>query len=116
MLKLLGALAAMTSSFSASDGQKGAAQPILLVAEPFDGGVQVRVVGASKQPYAAVFSLEVTSGGNRSVHRGSVSLTSGEPATLSTISLGNAEPGQWRAHLKVEPQSGRAYEQVRTSF
>ncbi len=114
MLKLLGALAAMTSSFSG--GQEGAAQPIRVVAEPVGGGVQVSVVGASKQPYAALFTLEVTSGGNRSVHRGSVSLTGGEPATLSTVTLGNAEPGQWRAHLKVEPQSGPAYEQVRTSF
>ncbi len=114
MLKLLGALAAMTSSFSG--GQEGAAQPIRVVAEPVGGGVQVRVVGASEQPYAALFSLEVTSGGNRSVHRGSVSLTGGEPATLSTVTLGNAQPGQWRAHLKVEPQSGPAYEQVRTSF
>ncbi len=116
MLKLLGALAAMTSSFTGTEGQEGAAQPVQLVAQPVGGGVQVTVVGASKQPYAAVFSLEVTSAGNRSVHRGSVSLTGGEPATLSTVTLGNVAPGQWRAHLKVEPQSGQAYEQVRTSF
>lgn len=115
MLKLLGALAAMTSSFSGSQGQEGAVQPIHLVAQPVGGGVQVSVVGSSKQAYAASFSLEVTSGGNRSVHSGSVSLTGGERATLSTVTLGNTPPSEWRAHLRVEPEAGEPYEQIRTS-
>lgn len=116
MLKLAGVLAAMTSSTSGASGQSEAPPPVNLVAEPAGEGVRVQVVAASRDPYAASFSLEVTSGGNRSVHHGSATLAGGEAVTLSTVTLGNAAPGQWRAHLTVQPQSGPAYEQVRTSF
>ncbi len=116
MLKLLGALAGMMSSVSGTAGQGRAREPIQLVAEPAGEGVRVRVIGSSDAPYAANFDLEVSSGGNRSTHKGSVTLSGGETVTLSTVTLGNAAPGQWRAHLKVEPQAGQGYEQTRTSF
>jgi hypothetical protein len=114
MFKLLGALAAMTSSMSGAAGPAGG--PIHLVAEPAGEGVRVRVVGSSEAPYAATFSLEVSSAGNRSLHRGSANLQGGEAVTLSTVTLGNAAPGQWRAHLKVEPQGEAGYEEIRNSF
>lgn len=116
MFKLLGVLAAMMSTVSGNAGQEAGPAPIHLVAEPAGDGVRVRVVGASKAAYSASFSLEVTSDGNRSLHRGSVDLQAGDAVTLSTVTLGDAAPGRWRAHLKVEPQGGQAYEQTRTSF
>lgn len=116
MFKMIGALAAMTSSVFGGAGEVPRAEPIQLVAEREGEGVRVQVVGASDRPYAAVFSLEVVSGGNRSIHRGSANLQGGEAVTLSTVRLGNAPEGQWRAQLKVEPQGSQAYEQVRTSF
>jgi hypothetical protein len=115
MFKLVGALAAMMTSLSGGAGE-GARGPIHLVAEPAGEGVRVRVVGSSEAPYAAAFSLEVTSGGNRSLHRGSASLDGGQAVTLSTVTLGNASPGQWRAHLSVVPEGAPAYEEVRDSF
>ena len=116
MFKLVGVLAAMMASVSGVAGAEGSRGPIHLVAEPAGEGVRVRVVGASEAPYAATFSLEVVSGGNRSIHRGSANLQGGEAVTLSTVTLGNAAPGQWRAHLRVEPQGSAAYEENRSSF
>ncbi len=116
MLKVLGALAAMISSLSGQAGPSGGREPIRIIAEPADGGVRVRVVGSASAPYAASFSLEVTSRANRSVHRGSANLAGGESVTLSTVTLGNSPPGEWRAHLRVEPEGGEAYEEIRTSF
>lgn len=116
MFKLFGVLAAMMSSVSGNVGQERESVPIQLVAEPAGDGVRLRVVGASQAAYFASFALEVTSEGNRSLHKGSANLQGGDTVTLSTITLGNAAPGRWRAHLRVEPQDGQAYEQVRTSF
>jgi hypothetical protein len=113
MFKMLGALAVITASANAAEPPAG---PIQLIAEPAAEGLRIRVVGASEAPYSAVFSLEVTSGGNHSIHRGSANLQGGEAVTLSTVTLGNAQPGGWRAALRVEPQGSQAYEQVRTSF
>ncbi len=82
MFKLLGVLAAMMSSVSGNAGQEAGPAPIHLVAEPAGDGVRVKVVGASKAAYSASFSLEVTSDGNRSLHRGSVDLQAGDAVTL----------------------------------
>lgn len=114
MFKILGAFAAMMSSVGATPAAQTA--PIYLVAEPAEEGVRVKVLGASPSHYEAVFSLEVSSNGNRSLHRGSARLGGGEPVTLSTVTLGGAKAGEWRAHLKVEPVGSGAYEQTRTSF
>jgi hypothetical protein len=113
MLKLLGVLAAMTSI---TGGEATGAAPIYLVAEPADEGVRFRVVGAPQSDLDASFSLEVSGGGNRSVHRSSASLRAGDTVTLSTVSLGGVRPGEWRAHLRVEPAGRAAYEQTKTSF
>ena len=89
--------------------------PINLVAEPVDGGVRVRVVGSSSADFDAIFSLEVEGGGNVSRHRGSARLRAGDEVTLSTVTIGVAAPAAWRARLRVEPSSGKQYEQVRAS-
>jgi hypothetical protein len=64
----------------------------------------------------ATFTLEVTSEGNRSVHRGTARLEGGDTVTLSTVTLGNARPGEWRAHLRVEPNRQAPYEQTQTAL
>lgn len=115
MFNLLGTLAALMSSVVGGAGQQVDRHPIQLEIEGAGAGVRVRVVGSSETAYAATFSLEVISGGNRSLHRGSATLRRGEIVTLSTVTIGNAAPGQWRADLNVEPQDGQAYQQVRTS-
>jgi hypothetical protein len=89
--------------------------PINLVAEPVDGGVRVRVVGSSSADFDAIFSLEVEGGGNVSRHRGSARLRAGDEVTLSTVTIGVVAPAAWRARLRVEPSSGKQYEQVRAS-
>ena len=114
MLKIIGAIAAMMTS--AAGAEPNPPGPIYLVAEPAEQGVRVKVLGSPTGSYEAVFSLEVTSNGNRSVHHGSARLGSGEAVTLSTVTLGDAKPGEWRAHLRVEPRGSSAYEQTRTSF
>jgi len=116
MFKLLGALAALTSSVAGGAGQDPGPAPINLIVEPAGEGIRVQVVGASYAPYAAAFTLEVTSGGNRSLHRGSAALEGGGKVTLSTVTLGNAAPGQWKAHLAVQPEGSEPYDQVRTSL
>lgn len=113
MLKLLGAMAALMSGAVAGEQSR---EPIMLVAEPADEGVRLKVVGAAQRDLEATFSLEVTGAGNRSRHNGSASLRAGERVTLSTVTLGNARPGQWQARLAVSLADGKNYEQVRTSF
>ncbi len=115
MFKLLGAMAAMIASAAGGVGE-APASPIYLVTEPAEQGVRVMVIGASSGDFAATFTLDVVGSGNRSRHSGSVTLYPGEPVTLSTVTIGNAAPGQWEARLRVQPQGGPAYEQVRTSF
>ncbi|HEX8532540.1 MAG TPA: curli-like amyloid fiber formation chaperone CsgH [Allosphingosinicella sp.] len=114
MFKLLGAMTAMASLIS-GEGADRAQAPVYLVAEPSAGGVRVQVLGKSDAPYEGVFSLDVEAGGNVSRHRGSVTLGGGEHVTLSTVTVGLAPAAAWRATLRVEPKSGSAYEQVRTS-
>jgi uncharacterized protein YfaS (alpha-2-macroglobulin family) len=120
MLNLLGAMAAMMSWTPSGGQDDGVLQPINMVVEPIGDGIRVRVVGASGTDYEAVYSLEVTSdvagGGNRSSHRGSANLRPGDAVTLSSVTLGEVTPGNWRAHLIVEPRGGKAYEQTRTSL
>jgi hypothetical protein len=115
MFKLLGAMAAMITS-AAGGASEAPASPIYLVAEAAEQGVRVTVVGASAADLDASFTLEVVGNGNRSRHSGSATLRRGERVTLSTVTLGNAQPGQWEARLSVHPQGGRPYEQVRTSL
>ena len=115
MLKLLGAMAAMMSSVGGV-AEGGAMEPIHVVAEPMAQGIRLQVIGASSGAYEASFSLEVTGGGNRSLHRGSAKLRGGDPVILSTVTIGNVKPGQWRARLLVEPQGQEPYEQIRTSY
>jgi hypothetical protein len=103
-------MAAMMASASA-----GAEAPIYLVTEPAEQGIRIKVVGAPKADIDATFALEVVGSGNQSRHSGSASLRAGETVTLSTVTLGDVQPGQWRAHLRVQPQGGTAYEQVRTA-
>ena len=113
MLKLLGAMAALMSGAVAGEPSR---EPIMLVAEPVEEGVRVKVVGAPQHDLEATFSLEVTGAGNQSRHNGSASLRGGETVTLSTVTLGTAGPGQWQARLAVRLEDGKSYEQVRTSF
>lgn len=114
-LKLSGAAAAMMAS-AGTLGDEPANAPIYLVTESVQEGLRVRVMGASGARLEASFSLEVTGNGNRSLHRGSATLNGGEAVTLSTVTLGNAALGAWRAQLRVEPSGGEAYEQVRDSL
>ncbi len=114
LFKLLSALAAMIALPNAKTTE-GARQPIYLVVEPAGSDLRFRVMGASKAEFEASFSLEVTGGGNQSRHLGSAKLAGGEAVVLSTVTLGNVARGQWRALLRVEPQGGEAYEQVRSS-
>ncbi len=90
-------------------------RPVRLVVEPLSEGVRFKVLGSSKELYEVTFSLEVLSGGNQSRHKGTATLAGGEVVTLSTVTVGNAPPGGWRAVLKVEPRRGEAYEEVSAS-
>jgi hypothetical protein len=112
MSKLFGVITAMTSLVSDGSGDSGPG-PIYLVAKPADEEVRFHVIGASSVALEAVFLLEVTNdGGNRSVHRGSARLRAGDVVTLSVVSV-RPLGGEWRAHLRVEPQGGEAYEQIK---
>ncbi len=89
--------------------------PIHLSTESLPHGVRVQVIGAASATYEASFHLEVTSEGNRSVHRGSARLEGGEPVILSSVTLGSEGTRPWRAHLRVEPRGHSAYEQTEAS-
>jgi hypothetical protein len=115
LLKCVGAAAAMILASGAETANKEQV-PIYLVAERAAEGLRLRVIGSSHVPFEAAFSLEVTSSGNHSVHRGSAMLDGGEARILSTVTLGNADPGKWLARLRVEPRGGKAYEQVRDAL
>jgi hypothetical protein len=114
MLRVLEIATAMILAQVNGGGQSGNSAPIFLSAEPEGGLLRVKVIGAPSVDYEASFSLEVTSNGNHSVHRGSASLKGGDAVTLSTVTLGGATGAEWRAHLKVESSNGASYEQVRT--
>ena len=103
------------ASLIPGEGANRPQPPIYLVAEAGTDSVRVQVVGKSEAPYEATFSLEVEAGGNVSRHRGSAALGGGAPVTLSTVTVGIATGGQWRARLTVEPATGNAYEQVQAS-
>lgn len=115
MFNFLGGLAAMIVSAAGSPAQ-APSTPIRVVAEPVAEGLRIRVIGASVAEYDADFVLEVTSGGNRSLHRGSARLGGGEPVVLSTVTLGGGVPAEWRAHLRVQPRGGEEYEELKASF
>lgn len=112
MVKLFGILAAMIASPAPPDV---AAPPVRFVAESVDQGIRIQVIGAGETGYEASFELEVTSEGNRSLHRGSVVLEAGQPVILSTVTVGLQAGRPWRASLKVEPKGRQAYEQVQSS-
>lgn len=93
------------------------APPIRLVSEEVGEGVRLKVIGASDEAVAASYALEVTGGkgANRSVQRGTARLRPGDPVTLVTLTLGNADAG-WSALLTVSPEDGTPYEQTEGSF
>ncbi len=102
----------MTGTMGGSADER---RPVRLVVEPLAEGIRFKVLGSSKEPYEVTFSLEVLSGGNQSRNRGTATLAGGEVVTLSTVTVGNAPPGEWRAVLRVEPRRGEAYEEVSAS-
>jgi hypothetical protein len=93
-----------------------AVPPIRLIAEEEGSHVKLRVVGLSDAPYSARYSLDVRSGadgsGNSSTQSGQVRLAPGVSATLISLSV-SAPSGTWNAKLRVEPDGGPAYEDVR---
>jgi len=115
---VLGLIGALLTMLSATSGD-GPTAPIYLVTEPAAEGVRVQVLASAASDLEASFVLEVNSdtvsGGNRSSHRGSAKLRSGETATLSTVTLGNVAAGRWEARLRVEPVGQEPYEQIRNS-
>jgi hypothetical protein len=114
MINILGLAAVMFSALSAgNDGSEG--RPIYLVTQPTAAGVKVEVVGAVTADYQATFTLEVCAAGNQSTHRSSVHLRPGGTAILSNVSVGGSPQAAWTVRLRVEPNQGPAYEQVRSS-
>lgn len=105
LLTVAGLVAAMT-----------APEPVRLVAESVAQGVKIQVVGAAGVDAAAAFTLEVDGDGNRSVHHGSARLArEGEPVVLSSVTIGLTPGRPWRAQLRVQPETGLAYEQSLSS-
>ena len=84
--------------------------PIRLDIEESPSAVTVRVIGAPEQAFTGSFSLETSGDGNHSTHRSSVSLNAGETVTLSNVTLTGV--GQWKALLRVTPESGAPYEEL----
>jgi hypothetical protein len=84
--------------------------PILLRAERVHDRVQVTVVAAPDASCAAEFELNVSAGGNLSVHRGSARVVPGSSATLSSVAIGPSGEDEWRATLKVRILGGASYE------
>lgn len=90
--------------------------PVRLVTETVAQGVRIQVVGAAGVDAAATFTLEVDGDGNRSVHHGSARLAREvQPVVLSSVTIGLAPGRPWRAQLRVQPDTGLAYEQSRSS-
>jgi len=114
MAKIMGILPALMASIAAQPAEEGR-QPIHLRAESVAEGIRIQVIGTSRVDYDASFSLEVTSGGNRTLHHGSARLHDGNVVILSTVTLGKVGKRPWRAHLRVEPRGGIPYEQVEAS-
>ena len=103
----------MTVAPSATGGAPDA--PIYLVAEPSDGTICFRVIGAPTMPFKGRFTLEIRSSSGQSRHEGSAHLQGGEQAVLSTMTVGVPDQSTWRAQLLVEPSGAAAYEQVLSS-
>lgn len=89
--------------------------PITLATEASATGVTVRVVGLASTAIAARYSLEVASGGSRTVQSGSVRLRPGESAVLLTSRMGGDAQRPWTARLRVEPEGQASYEISRSS-
>jgi hypothetical protein len=112
MIKLLGILAAMIAPTAPGAGSE---QPLRMVAESVSLGIRIQVIGSADANCEASFTLEVSSDGNHSIHKGTVALEPGHPVTLSTVNVGVPAGRPWRASLKVESRGQQAYEQVASS-
>ncbi|QAY79207.1 curli-like amyloid fiber formation chaperone CsgH [Sphingosinicella sp. BN140058] len=104
--------AAIAAAPGSGAAEAPAPRPILLVEQPSDRGLELKVVGASEAPFAGSYRLEVTSGtaGNRSIQSGRARLEPGVPVTLVRLHVGNAPAKGWSALLKVVPEQGEPYE------
>ena len=93
-------------------------QPLKLVTEDTDAGVQVLVVGNSDIACAVAYELEVQSGGagntNRSMQRGKARLLPNQKITVVKALIGSGSSMEWKARLLVRPCSGLPYEESTT--
>lgn len=79
---------------------------------PYDGGIEVRLIGASARTQQVSYVLEVT-GKSTSRHRGKTTLTAGTTAVLSTMRASAGE--NWCVKLMAEEAERDPYEIIRGS-
>lgn len=109
------AVSMMSSFESTTQAARDDRRPIKLVTQVQGERVLIRVIGDAATATRAEFELEVTSGGSGNAthtrQRGKADLQPGESAVLLSTTLGGNSKGRWRATLRVEPNSGSAYEE-----
>ena len=95
-------------------GKSSDPAPLELVVDESGAAVRVRVIATGSRDAEADFELEVAGGTNRSRHRGSASVRTGQAATVSTVALSPPAGAGWLARLRVQPRGEEAYEIVRS--
>ena len=85
-----------------------AGEPVYLTRENVPGALRFQVVGDAATAASGTYSLEIVSGGNRSVQRGRLQLQPGVRTILSTVEIGDGGTS-WAARLSVD-LGGSSYE------
>lgn len=105
-------LAGIVSSLS---GGGATEQPIRIVVEAQGATDVVRVVAQGDSRCTATYELVVAAKGNRSVSRGTATLSGEGAVTLATVKVSHAARAATTASLKVTPCGKAPYEQVWSS-
>lgn len=74
------------------------------------GTIEVTLTGTASERRDVAYTLEVT-GSSTSRHRANTTLAAGEPAVLSTITIGSR--ADWCVRLQAHEADGETYEIVR---
>lgn len=89
--------------------------PITLAVTRLPHAVEVRVLGSAASTVRADFVVAVDAGSNVSEHRGTALIVPARNAVLSSITVAMAPDAPWRVALRVTPDGGVPYEEVRAS-
>ena len=89
-------------------------RPLNLHVDQSGGMLVITLIGDSRAPMSANYSLEVTGGANgnsnRSVQSGTARLGQGHPVVVATLRLGELKGATWAARLWVTPSLGSPYD------